>query len=406
VYSGFVDNNGTVPAFYAYCPSSCGTATNWTRVSLSDHVVDARLQLTPAGHPRVLLYTTTANDPGLNQFDVIQYQYAACDANCTSAASWTITAASPDGVQEIPAGRSLYLHEYFRLDPQGNPIFVYGDGRTDQTHDGTFYRTCTSACTNPASWNEVQLSSSAIYFPLSLAIAPSGQPRVMWTTSANFDTTIGYTECDSSDCLNPTNWTAPLTLIDLGVLSAYINYSMQVDVSGNPRVALYSGSNQGPSSVLAASQLYYLWCDGSCATNPPSWFIQPLFANNVGATPKLVLDTAGLPHVSYDTLGGGPGYDWCTANCQSSSGTWQSETVEPVSVLAQNYPVTPIYNCSISAWTSGTRTSLALDPSGNIRLGWDPQHFVSGDDLNHPGNPCPVSENDINLARLAVQNHP
>jgi hypothetical protein len=226
----------------------------------------------------------------------------------------------------------------------------------------------------------------------------------MWTNTANFDTTIGYMECDSSDCLNAANWTAPLTLIDLGVASAYINYSMQVDINGNPRVALYSGSNQAPSPVLPANQLYYFWCDGSCATNVPSWFYEQVFASgNAGATPKLVLDSAGLPHVSFDSLGSGPGYAWCTANCQAGPSSWQSEIVEPVSVLTQNYPVTPIYNCSISAWTSGTRTSLALDAGGNIRLGWDPQHFVSGDDLSHPGNPCPVSENDINLARMAVR---
>jgi hypothetical protein len=404
VYSGFTDNNGTVPAFYAYCPALCGTAANWTRISLSNNVVDARLQLTSAGHPRVMLYTTIPNS---NPADQIQYQYAACDVSCTNVTNWTITPASPDGVQEIPASRSLYLHTYFRLDPQDNPVFVYGDGRNDQSHNGTFYRTCSSNCTNPSSWSEVQLSSTAIYFPLSLGIAPNGEPRLMWTNTANADTTIGYTECDAANCLNAASWTAPLTLIDLQVASSDANYSMQVDANGNPRVVWFTGTNQNTSTGIPAAQLFYLWCDSNCGANANNWNDTnvPLTAG-WGATPQLVLDSTGLPHLSFDTAASGPGYGWCTANCQSASGSWQSEIVEPVSVLYQNYPVVPIYNCTISAWTSGTRTWLALDPSGNLRLGWDPQHFVSGENLDPPYQSCPVSENDINLARLAVASHP
>jgi hypothetical protein len=409
VYSGFTDNNGTIPGFYAYCPVNCGSAANWTRVSLSDHVLDVRLQLTAAGHPRVMMYTTIANNPSLNQYDNIQYQYATCDAGCTNAASWTVTPVSPDGLQEIPANRSQYLHEYFRLDPQDNPVFVYGDGRLDQTHDGTFYRTCTTTCTDPNSWSEVQISSSAIYFPLSLAIAPSGQPRLVWANSANFDTTIGYMECDAANCLDPANWTTPLTLFDYGLLNGTADFSLQVNSSGNPRVVLYTGNNSNNPAIPVA-QLDYLGCDSYCATNLDNnnnntWFLQTVFSNGWGATPQLVLESSGLPHLSFDTLGSGPGYGWCTTSCQSASGSWQSEIVEPVSVLTLNYPVVPIYNCSNSGWSSGTRTSLALDANGNPRVGWDPQHFVSGNDLNHPGQQCPLI-NDINLARMAVANHP
>ncbi len=407
VADGFATDAGTIPLFYAYCPSGCSSSANWTKVELGDRVLDARLQLTPDGHPRVLLYTTINKNPNLNALDFVQYLYATCNANCTSPTSWTMTPVSQQ-VQDIPARRSSYLHSYFRLDSLGNPSFVYSDSQENLTHNGMFFRTCFSNCTNPLSWAEVLLDPSG-GFPVSLALSPTGQPRLMYTF-LNFVTNtsvVNYAQCNTN-CLTHSNWSAK-TLFDSGVNSTSARYNLQTDSNGNPRAILFSGDMTNPS--FTSSTLYYLSCDLTCTGSSTTWTTQAISAlmslpAGYGATPQLRIDSADLPHLTFAAAGNGVAYGWCTTSCQSPTGNWKYEMVESASSLAGNYPVVPFYNCTISTWSSGGRSSLAFDPLGNVRISFDARHDLGGQNANNPTLPCPVTETDIQLPRLDLVNPP
>src|SRR5262249_12165916 len=114
-------------ATYAYCAASCADKARWTYLHLGQQVQDVRLPAGGAGRPRMLLFgQPMIEDPGDPWWqDRSRYQYAECNAACTSAASWTITTISLP-VEPI-AQREYANNRYFALNPQGQPAFIYKD---------------------------------------------------------------------------------------------------------------------------------------------------------------------------------------------------------------------------------------------------------------------------------------
>jgi hypothetical protein len=124
-----------------------------------------------------------------------------------------------------------------------------------------------------------------------------------------------------------------------------------------------------------------------------------------GKDVDLALDALDRPRMAYHAITSGLGYGWCHVNCETSTATWQHQSVEASTTLEADYPVSPIRRCSISVWVSGETPALALDRAGNPHFGYVAEHGYGGNDLDHPGQTCPTST-DIVLARFALLSQP
>lgn len=394
IYLG--QDNGQRPAYYAYCPAHCSDLANWNRTRLSDKVMDARLLLDPAGHPRVMMFAEISFAESL-----FVYQYAACDSSCTDAANWTTTPIAE--TLEYVGFRQDATNHYFALDRQGHPALLYSSAN-DRGHGGLFYIACTdvqpAACTTASNWTEVLISGEGDLGDADLVFTPDGQPRMLVVDLTEVATHVKalYIECNQ-DCTQA----AGINLYDIGL---YGSYKLRVDNLGRPRLGFYTGT-QPDDAALASHRLYYVWCNTNCTT-PSDWH-----SYNIGLSPfhgfsfDIVLDRDDQPRVAYKAGDTATGYAWCSANCESGNTQWQAKLVEPSTVLEAANPVTGLARCTISAWTTGHRPALALDPAGNPRIGIDTKHQSGGTSLEpgQLGKPCPVSTG-ITLARAILLPQP
>lgn len=386
IYTG-TDELGLQPATYAYCASQCQDKARWTFIHLGEHVQDVRLALDPAGRPRLMLFGPVS-DP---TWPRVRYQYAACNNGCTNAANWTITTiATPI---EPVALREYNNNRYFAIDPQGRPAFLYTD-TLQNNHPGTFYLSCQSDCTKIQQWTETLLSEYLIDKP-SLAFSANGQPRLAFGfTDENQDLYLAYAECNA-DCTDRYQWYSLL----LNPIHGSARFNLQVDSAGKPRLGFYSGSYA--YGAFQAGSLYYLWCDQGCGSDAGNWFLFDSGApSGSGDGVDLALDKQDRPRMSFQIGGEGLGYAWCDSNCETASAIWQIREVESQAELADNYEVLPTRRCTVSTWFNGERTSLALDPAGNPRFGYDAQHWWFGTEMVN-GVPRSCSYKDINVTRFA-----
>ena len=370
-YTIYVGTDGNQrPAYYAYCPASCTSQSSWTRLRVSDYVQDVRLALDSAGHPRMMLYTS--NDPGLGT-DEHAYEYAACNGSCTNIANWTLTPVVV--VNEIPGRRSYQNNRYFAIDPQDGPAFVYTDGA------GTSYAHCSLACASAANWSSVSLMTGQYFRKASLAFTPSGRPRIAadyftWDEGYQvYVTNLLYMGCDSA-CDTSSNWSGLYVYRSIG--DAY--FSLLLDTQGRPRLALYTGDSVSPP--LQPFRLHYAWCNTACFdANASDWNQTTLgLPENYGEGADLVLDAQNQPRLAYELGGTGLGYASCNSNCESVNSIWNTSNREATSVIIAQYPSFPPYSCPIQTWFNGKRPSLALDPAGNPRIGYDAEHWWGGYD--------------------------
>ncbi len=356
--------DGQLAAYYAYCPTGCADPSHWTLTKVGDPGAFGgyvRLALDPAGHPRMLWYRLTDGLEGG------AYQYAQCNGSCTSAASWA--AGSVAGASPFPDD-----NRYFALDPQGRPRFLYTDTRPD--HTGTFYAYCDANCTLAANWHEGRIEADYLLYNFSLAFDPTGRPRFAYASGD----AIGYGKCDAS-CSTTANWS--LTLLTSYAMGTDSAFSMQLDTSGRPRLALYQGYlGEGRRNNL----LYYAWCNADCntLTNWHAWSLR--LSEGYGRDVDLVLDKQNRPRVAYNIdhttpapAVDGLGYSECLANCQSTAPIWQSRVIERVEDLNASDPWPPAPPCTTAGWQQvGRQPALALDPAGNPRLAYEVQHYQAG----------------------------
>lgn len=390
-----LDGSGR-PAYYAYCATGCHREENWTRlaIEMDEWVLDVRIALDSGGRPRMMIYSSPPNDSeGLGR-----YTYAACNGQCTNAASWTLTPITVARLMDTT--RWDYVFRYFALDPQGHPAFLYTDGSQGIDHNGTFYATCLAApnaCSEVANWSEIKLDPHWLGTP-SLAFSPTGQPRVALYYYDNSDDALVmellYLACDAN-CLDAGNWQG-LFLADLHGTS---RYSLRVDSQGRPRMIFYSGDSQ--DSDFQRNRLYYLWCNTNCTlAGQHDWQMDDLgLPAYHGQNADLALTSAGRPRIAYDAFGSALGYAWCDAGCESDTAQWQHQVVEPSAALEQDYPVAPTRRCTISTWVTGQQPMLALDRADNAHVGYMAEHGYGGTDLDEPWKTCPTFR-DIILARF------
>lgn len=379
--------NPTRPAYYAYCPANCTSATAFTRLHLGDGVDFASLALTPAGQPRLLLRKPVQS--------VYVFQYWQCDANCTSLAQWQggdlgYAFARPVGWVEA------FIHS-FALDHQGRPRFVYYDNGADyqDPHRGVFYAWCDAHCTAPANWYETRLLEDGNASDFDLAFGPGDQPRLAYVTydSQALAQQVAYAECQQG-CQNAVNWSG-MALVNTASASVshWAIFDLAVDSQGRPRLALYTGTGAGGS--LAPNSLYYLACGAASCVASQAWSALKL---NLPQTQgeegvALALDSQNRPRIAFHAplaAGFGLHFAWCDANCAASTQGWQVQEVEASEEVNAQLPIPPAPGCSfpqcnppvppctVSSWDSGLRPALALDGAGNPRIAYDAEHLQGG----------------------------
>lgn len=245
------------PVVYAYCPSGldCGTRQGWSATPIgleNDYML--QLEVTPDGRPRVLATDADLEIPGL-PFQT-RYHYASCEAACLSAGNWTTTELwTAENGQGFNAGD--FQPEFFSLDPQGRPRFVYVQSIDDRE---AYYAGCDAGCTAASNWWRRPMPAEGYddYETADLEIGTDGLPRLMFTALVDGATWAAYGEC-AAPCVSPGDW-AMAGLVSLspdgycGASTEGCHVSLALDGADRPRIAV-----QGPTSNIVAA-----WCQADC----------------------------------------------------------------------------------------------------------------------------------------------
>jgi|GEM_PF-5828443 len=355
-YLDFIDN---VP-MYRFCAGACDDASQFTGVDFPPEaggVSYLSLALDPSGHPRLL-------------WDVYQgFAYASCDTGCTTAAGWTVTRVEAKGDPGSGSARR------FALDSQGHPRAIFSS-HTDPDV-GTYFEACDTDCQTPSSWSEVKISDTELSRP-SLAIGADGRARFLALDQSAGRTTpetagMTYLECADAACSSLSGVNLP------SVNNLQGDLSLQLTAGDLPRAAVFTGSLDTPD-VLDPNAVEYLWCDSACADGANNTWAAAnthLSVGDSGGALALALEGQGRPRLAVKT-DQGMAYASCDTGCESSGGTWTQGTVDDVTQLAT---ATPPSGCGVVGWVfgdeeGGAGVSIALDPQGNPRLGYDARHLV------------------------------
>jgi hypothetical protein len=372
-FAGYVGYGTVSPGYYFFCDGSaaCADPAAWKGVmfgsSKEDYIVKAEIALTAAGQPRLLLY---------NDYNGRIYSYAACDADCTNPARWTVT-----DITRVQWDTDLDTFEYsyhsFALDPHGRPRFVYQD-HYGSIHNGVFYVFCDTNCSDAANWYEENISAGPEYDgdrvqTPALAFTSQGQPRIitqLYSADESLPEGVYYITCDTG-CDLKANWRR-MRLFDRG--NGHASWTLALDAQDRPRVAFYQAEMPGG----AGNRLFYAWCNAGC-TSAASWSNAPVgLAQGDGQDPALALDAQGRPRIAYTRPSlEGIGYRWCDSQCESAGAQWKGRAVEPISKLNSDYPIPPPFDCSLATW-SGLKPALALDRAGNPRFAYEGEHIHGG----------------------------
>jgi hypothetical protein len=207
-----------------------------------------------------------------------------------------------------------------------------------------------------------------------LKFTAQGQPRIvtqLYTVDENYPEGVYYITCDA-DCGAAESWQRT-RILDRG--HGHASWTLALDAQDRPRVAFYQAEMDDGSG----DQLYYAWCDADCAS-AASWDWAAIgLDKGDGQDPAIALDRQGRPRIAYTLPAfGGIGYLWCDSQCESGAAQWRNALVEPMSALDDDYLILPPLDCSLATW-SGIRPALALDPSGNPRIGYEGEHIAGGD---------------------------
>ena len=344
--------------YYAHCSTACDNPTNWTATPLAaagsyDSLNYPVVDVDPAGRPRMMWY----HDP--------DYVYAECNANCANAANWSAIA-----VPVVAPSSYIYPQtaRYFALDAQGRPRFVcYGwDYDDENVYEGFQYTTCDGNCTTATNWHSALIDLDTYIEQPQLVLNAGGQPRIM---GVNTDDELTYLGCNAN-CAQAENW-GRTTLYEVGYWG---NFSFRLDTQGRPRVAFYTGDSSDETMYYAGSN--------STALAPTSWFSDSLaLPPNDERTVDLALDSQNRPRMAFASAQEDLDYVECTANCESTSSTWQLQHIETGDELDMSDPI-PLGGCLASTWMLLGYPSLALDAADQPNVSYYAQHskFCLGGD--------------------------
>lgn len=344
-FSYFTSISENPAAVYAYCPpqGGCGDSNNWVGVALSEDVNEVQLALTSQGKPRLLIRRQREG------FNSDEYLYAECDANCTAGESWFGTiVVQPGGVDTF--GKDNPQHSFaLDPQDRPRFIYTYGwDGTGHPT--GGYYAACDADCTFAESWTHTSIYEGPVNRSLgfdypSLAFTSTGQPRVVANMAFSGTESQGvlYLACDEN-CNDISGWQA-LRLDERGGGTA-ASWDIELDPNDNPRIAFFQAATDSGSG----DQLWYLSCDGNCLDLSGWQGTTIGLALTEGQNADLELDAQGRPRMAYEALSPGSlGYAWCNAGCTSAA-SWQHKTIEDSDKLQAELPVTKPISCDQQGW--------------------------------------------------------
>jgi hypothetical protein len=358
------------PAIYSYCPgpaSSCADPTRWSdAVLFGERVNEVQVAVTSDGKPRLLVRRSGSR---FNEYD-----YYACDGDCTQPTSWTGVTVAEDAGGDLN-GFSLGNH-YFALDDQDRPRFAYGNGWGNGQPNGIYYAFCDAAdCTQPDSWqrtralvgpDNVTTSGEAA----SLVFDGTRPRMVINRYVSGLPAGLLYLACDAG-CDETGNWSAA-ELAPPGD-KAWVSWDLALDAAGQPRLALFEPAG---IDITVGGALYYLACDAADCAQPEAWQ-RTLAASGEGRNADLVIDAQGRAHMVYDAgQRGVVGELWCDANC-GSAGSWGRRILETnEALMAELTPASPL-SCSQQevAWLDAL-PSATVAPSGELVLAYDAKYVA------------------------------
>ncbi|MGC4115081.1 MAG: hypothetical protein QM765_10805 [Myxococcales bacterium] len=245
--------NGGGDVLYATCASGCTSAAAWqSGVLISDTTANLlyevpagpSLAVDSKGRPRFLLKTPA-----------VSTQYAACDADCTQAASWTFTELS----SHPTVGASLA----FFADA---PRIAYVDG----LNATLYFRQCETGCTSAASWTAETPMFWAENGHLELRLTSAGKPRLVYNqgTSGASDSAVTandwktfYGSCENN-CTAAEQWT--VQMLPLEAHQGEYGLALALRRNGTPVVA-FENNDTGVSQIS---------CSSGCEAVGSSWTTQ------------------------------------------------------------------------------------------------------------------------------------
>lgn len=355
--------------YYSHCAAACDNAGNWTSLEIPFPDPElVQIAATPDGKPRLLI-TSNIYVSGASTL----FSYGACDADCTTAANWTITPIANRAEGTMGGLFQYRLNEHsFVVDGSGRPWLVYTDQNylAEPDHYGTFLTTCASACTDPENWTEANIAvrlpdqyTTEYWDQPTLAVTSDGRPRLLAhvyaldESGAQIENGAGlyYYECDSG-CDARSNWRR-VRLLDSGG-GSYPNPGWDIEVlpDGRPRAVIFAGNSQENPGI--DHTLVYLWCDADC-TSDTSWGGHGLTAKGDGEAPDLALTADGKPRIAFLGSSGDLGYLSCDDACESDAGRWPLTLQESTGDAAADRPTALPYTCDAELW-AGSIPRLAL----------------------------------------------
>jgi hypothetical protein len=344
--------------YYAHCATNCGDSGSWLELPLFaagtyDSMNEPTLGVDASGRPRLMWFTEYSGDTSSH------FYYAECNANCTdSAANWT-------SVAVVDPGSYGYPHNvrYAALDAQGRPRLVYE--MSSYPDNGFYYLTCDADCTTASNWHTTAVTTPGVQpdMNLQLVFDQNSRPRVLGYDDSNH--VLVYAECDSS-CSTAANW-GSVALFEVGYYFDY-DFALRLDAGGHPRIAYYRKDSS--NNVL----LSYGWSNTNSLT-VTGWFSYSLnYPTNDELSLDLALDSQDRPRVVFATDKLDLSYLACTANCESTSSTWQQQYIETGDELNASYPIAQIPTCTPPTWMISGYPSLALDTADNPHVSYFVKH--------------------------------
>jgi hypothetical protein len=359
VHLAFYDGNYI---YYAHCTANCGDPANWLELPLfavgeEDSLDEPTLGVDANGHPRLMWYALYS---GYERY----YYYAECNANCANnSANWSMV-----GVVQVNWYAYPNNVRYAALNSQGQPRLVYP--MRNYPDYGFYYLTCDTGCTTASHWFTTTVTTPNLEPDIfQLVFDPNGRPRVLGYDSNNGE--LVYAECNSG-CTTAANWGSVGLFGPIYYLSEY-PFVLRVDAQGRPRIAYYDGNANN-------NVLYYAWSNAS-PLSVGGWSSYTLnYPTNDYWSLDLAIDRQGRPRVAYPTaiIQGSPdgmSYLTCTANCETTSPTWQQQFIETSDDLNTSYPIALNPDCVSSSWMLVGYPSLALGVADNPNVSYRALHI-------------------------------
>jgi hypothetical protein len=252
---------------------------------------------------------------------------------------------------------------YFALDAQGRPRMVYE--MTNYPDYGFYYLTCDADCTTVSNWVTTTVTTPGLRPDvLQLVFDSNSRPRVLGYDNNN--DALAYAECNSS-CSTAANWGSVGLFGPFHYVLDY-GFALRVDAQGRPRIAYYAGN-------VDPNVLYYAWSNTSPLT-AGGWhsYTRNYPSESYFYTLDLALDSQGRPSVVFATDTFDLSYVKCTANCETTSPTWQQQYIETGAELDASYPIAAIPGCTPPVWMVDGMPSLALDAANNPNVSYFVRH--------------------------------